>query len=149
VVEVQSVVIPRKVHRDDPGRQPKACEYPISLRPSWFVTADPATQSAVTKALGFLPAIQLSTYAAVSTGVSPDGLWWLLDHIVDAVGGWYEVDEPPKAKAFVEVEIVDAEGFFGKGPVDPAYLAEYEQYLPRSKRYFVDARATGYRSIEY
>jgi hypothetical protein len=113
-----------------------------------------AERDAIEKVLGFVPAQALSVCAVSGSPANVDGLLHIQKGVVQRFGGWFAFQRgiPPEAASLqngiTAVEVADYQAFFGEGPVDPDYLAQYEQFVPRKTIYFVDAKATGFSHVD-
>ena len=144
---------PRMSHPKDEPHAKRTCEYVASVRDAPF---DAKTdRAAIEKRLGYVPARQLSVCAMCRGLFDLDGLMHIQAGIIERFGGWFAFvgDKlPPEAaslaRGVVTVQVADHEGYFGSGPVDPSYAAQYEAFVQKKTITFIDAKLTGLRHVD-
>lgn len=138
--------------RDEPHAK-RTCEYVASAKNTPFDAK--IERAAIEKSLGFVPARQLSVCAMCRGLFDLDGLMHIQGRIIERFGGWFVFvgDKLPQevaalARGVVTVQVADYEGYFGSGPVDPSYAAQYDEFVPKKTITFVDAKLTGLRHVD-
>jgi hypothetical protein len=131
VVSVPVAAIPRRTRSDEPPRE-RATGFEFALRVgrAEAIEALPEpVQARIRHVLGFVPTATLTGHAPVDEGAAPDGLRWILDAIVDELGGW----------SFVE----------GEWPDDASTIrmGVFRVDAGADSYFFIDTQASGYRPV--
>jgi hypothetical protein len=150
---LDEVVVPRISRAKDERHRKQTCEYLVSIGDVPFFAK--AERAAIEKKFGYVPAQMITACAGCRDAFNVDGLLFIQKGLIDRFGGWFvfEDNRLPLAAAalkngLVTVNVANYEAFFGPGPVDPAYIAQYEEFVPRKTLYFIDARLTGFRHLD-
>jgi len=146
--------VARVLHRGE-SKKDFTCLILVSVgEPHQVTDASRAVQTAIGEALGFLPSKALTFSAGCRDELDADALAMLQEKVIERFGGWYvfggsppSPGAPPPQRGEVIVDIRDYEAYFGSGPVDPEYAAQYEEYIPRTTLHFIDAKASGLRYL--
>lgn len=150
---LDAAVVPRISRAKDEVHSQRTCEYVAGLRDAPFDAK--VDRAAIHKSLGYVPAKQLSVCAMCRGLFDYDGLMHIQRGVIERFGGWFVfIDDelPPEAasleRGLVTAQVADYAGYFGPGPVDPSYAAQYEGFVPKKTITFVDAKLTGFRHVD-